>query len=243
MNIFEYALLCIVFLLAGAGIAVWLSNKNRKGTLQDILSFSGAFLFAILILELFPAIFTGHHHQIGLFVLMGFFLQIGMDILTRGVEHGHLHLHEYEKSRSLILPLFLGLGVHALLDGLPFVGFDVLKESHIHTIYTGILLHKVAEGFTLFMVMNILGKSRNQSLLWIAAFSLITPIGMLLLQSVPFLMNQLNYVLAFAAGSLLHVSITILFESENLHHHGIAWRKLIWIALGIGLAFGLLSFS
>ncbi len=241
MSLFTYAILCLILIFAGAGLAAFFSQANRRKILQDIQSLSGAFLFGILILELFPSIFRTHNHAIGIFVLIGFFLQIGIDVLTGGVEHGHVHFHEKEHKKSMLISLFLGLGVHAIFDGLPFVGFNEVSDNHFHSVYSGILLHKVAEGFTLYLVMNLLGINQWRSFGLILMFAFLTPIGMYLIQSFPDLINNISYVLAFAGGSLLHVAITILFESENLHHHGIAWRKLIWIGIGIGVSILMVS--
>ncbi len=235
MSLEGYAILCLVLIFAGAGLAAFFNQAKRRKIVQDIQSFSGAFLFGILILELFPAIFKTHNHSIGIFVLIGFFLQIGIDVLTGGVEHGHVHFHEYDHKKSMLLSLFIGLGVHAVFDGLPFVGFTA-GTAHLHSVYTGILLHKIAEGFTLYLVMSLLGISQWRSIGLILVFAFLTPLGMYLIQQFPDVINNMTYVLAFAGGSLLHVAITILFESENLHHHGIAWRKLIWIITGIGLS-------
>lgn len=236
MSLSVYAILCLILIFAGAGLAMFLSQSSLRKILQDIQSLSGAFLFGILILELFPVIFREHNHSIGIFVLIGFFLQIGIDVLTGGVEHGHIHFHEQDHKKSMLISLFIGLGIHAIFDGLPFIGFNRMANDHIHSVYTGILLHKVAEGFTLYLVMNLLGMSKGRSFGLILIFALLTPLGMYLIQLFPDLVSNMSYVLAFAAGSLLHVAITILFESENLHHHGIAWRKLIWIVIGTGLA-------
>jgi len=241
MSLLVYAILCLVLIFAGAGLAAFFDQSNRRKIVQGIQSLSGAFLFGILILELFPAIFKTHNHTIGIFVLIGFFLQIGIDVLTGGVEHGHIHFHEHNHKKSMLVSLFIGLGVHAVFDGLPFVGFMTGTDNHLHSVYTGILLHKIAEGFTLYLVMNLLGISRWRSIGLILVFAFLTPIGMYLIQKFPDLSSTMSYILAFSGGSLLHVAITILFESENLHHHGIAWRKLIWIIAGIGLSILIVS--
>ncbi len=237
MSLVWYALICILLLLIGAVVASAIIQRHRNRVLQDLLSFSGAYLFGILILELMPTIFADHDHLAGLFFLGGFFLQIGMDYWTRGIEHGHLHL-PVPAHKGMAISLFAGLGLHALLDGLPFIGLNTSAHivTHHHSIYTGILLHKIAEGFTLFLVMGMLGFSKKQSWLYLSIFSLITPLGMMAIQFMPALLNHIPWVLGFAGGSLLHVAITILFESENQHHHGIQVRKLISIALGLLLA-------
>ena len=232
MNGIQYAGLCMILLLIGAGACNLLIQSKRKQLLMDLLSFSGAYLFGILGLELLPAIFSGGQHIAGVFFLIGFFVQLVMDFWTKGIEHGHLHIPATNK-KPVIISLFLGLGLHALMDGLPFVGIHSPALEHSHSIFSGILLHKIVEGFTLLLVMDMMGLAIKRSWIYIVLFSMITPLSILSIQHIPYLIDHLPMVLGFAGGSLLHVSITILFESENQHHHGIPIRKLICIGLGL----------
>jgi zinc and cadmium transporter len=235
MGVIQYASLSMVLLLLGAGGASLLVQSARKKLLLDLLAFSGAYLFGILVMELLPVIFHEGHHTAGILFLVGFFVQLGMDFWTRGIEHGHLHIPAADKKLT-VFTLFAGLGIHALMDGLPFAGIhSTIMESN-HTIYSGILLHKIAEGFTLLLIMDMMGFKLIKSWAYILCFSLITPISIVIIQQMPFLLTHVPLVLGFAGGSLLHVSITILFESENLHHHGIPVRKLISIGLGLILS-------
>lgn len=237
MGVIPYAVLSMILLLLGAGGASMLVQSDRKRLLLDLLSFSGAYLFGILVMELLPVIFREGHHAAGVLFLVGFFVQLGMDFWTRGIEHGHLHIPAPDQKLSIIT-LFAGLGIHALMDGLPFAGIHSAVMESNHNIYSGILLHKIAEGFTLLLVMDMMGYKLIRSWIYILCFSLITPVSIVVIQYLPFLLDHLPLVLGFAGGSLLHVSITILFESENLHHHGIPVRKLI--SIGLGLIFSIL---
>ena len=231
----QYAGLSLLLLLIGAGGASLIVQTRRKQLLLDLLSFSGAYLFGILVLELLPAIFQHGQAMAGIFFLIGFFIQLGMDYWTKGIEHGHLHIPSLNQ-KPLIVSLFAGLGLHALMDGLPFAGVHSNLMEHSHGIFSGILLHKIVEGFTLFIIMDMMSVPVRKSWFYILCFSLITPISILSIQHLSFLIDHLPLVLGFAGGSLLHVAITILFESENLDHHGIPVRKLISIALGLFLS-------
>jgi zinc transporter ZupT len=235
MNLIQYALLCFCLLLIGGVCAKFILGQNRKKILQDMLSLSGAYLFGLLILEMFPIIFSGHNHYAGLCVLAGFFIQIFMEFLTGGLEHGHIHPPAHN-NQALTVALFVGLGLHALLDGLPFAGVGAISDHQHHNFYSGILLHKVVEGFTMYLLLDMMGHKAVRIWQILILFSLITPAGMVMVNKIPVLLEHIPLVLAFAGGSLLHVAITILFETENLHHHGIPIRKLIWIGLGLGMA-------
>jgi len=234
MNIWQYAVLSALLLLIGASVAAYLVKKPNRNVLQNMLSFSGAFLFGVLILELMPDVFREPGRLPGLLFILGFFLQTGMDYWTSGIEHGHLHVPKSPHS-TFVISLFIGLGIHAMMDGLPFAGVNDPGHQH-HSVFLAILLHKLVEGFTLFIVLGMLNFSSSKSWWYIGVFSLITPLGMLVFDSIPSLHKHFHYVLAFAGGSLLHVSITILFEAENVHHHGIPLRKLVSILIGLASA-------
>ena len=234
MNIWQYAILSTVLLLIGAGVAAYLVKNPNRNVLQNMLSFSGAFLFGVLILELMPEVFSVHNSLPGLFFILGFFLQTGMDYWTSGIEHGHMHVPKVP-GRGFVVSLFIGLGIHAIMDGLPFAGVDVHGHRH-ESVFMAILLHKLVEGFTIFIVLGMMNFSMKKSWWYIGFFSLITPLGMLVFDSIESLHEHFQYVLAFAGGSLLHVSVTILFEAENVHHHGMPLRKLISILMGLALA-------
>ena len=61
------------------GLAIFLFKSDNTQRLKLILSFSGAYLFAITILHLIPEVYISGNKQIGLFILLGFLLQILMD--------------------------------------------------------------------------------------------------------------------------------------------------------------------
>ncbi|HNX07339.1 MAG TPA: hypothetical protein PKL96_07130, partial [Bacteroidales bacterium] len=92
MSILVFSLL--FFPVVISGLAVFLVKPNIK-YLKLLTAFSGAYLLGISFLEIVPEIFGGDDtFTIGLFVILGFFIQLLLDFITKGVEHGHEHLHE-----------------------------------------------------------------------------------------------------------------------------------------------------
>ena len=66
----------ILFLAALlGGLAVFLFKKENTKNLKLVLSFSGAYLFAITILHLMPDVYESGNKYTGLFVLLGFSFQ------------------------------------------------------------------------------------------------------------------------------------------------------------------------
>jgi zinc and cadmium transporter len=56
-----------------------------------LLAFSGSFLLSITFLHLIPETIEDQGHKAGLYILIGFFLQLFIQRFTHGVEHGHSH--------------------------------------------------------------------------------------------------------------------------------------------------------
>ena len=113
---------------------VFIVKPKNKESIKLILAFSGAFLLALTVFELFPEAYANSDPKtIGVCVMLGILLQIFLEFFSKGAEHGHVHL-DIEKTNFPWL-LFISLSIHSLLEGVPI-------EKH-ETILYGILVHKV----------------------------------------------------------------------------------------------------
>lgn len=185
-------------------------------------------------------------------MLGGFLLQLLLEKMTQGVEHGHVHALTDQRYRR-ILPVLLGLSLHSFLEGFPLGGYEQLSaelaalddHGHLHEgrdihtqLLVGISLHKIPAAFALVTLMQISGFSRRITGICLVLFSLTAPFSAFLAQT--FLSSQyaywLPYLMAIVAGSFLHISTTILFESGNPSEHRLSWWKLAIILLGFLLA-------
>ena len=81
MTYWEYLLLMGTVLLGG-GIAILLNPKNQK-SLQLFLSFSGAFILGICVMDIMPTVFRAPVEHVGIYILIGFFIQYVFD--SKGV--------------------------------------------------------------------------------------------------------------------------------------------------------------
>ena len=77
--------------LLGMVIAYYVTPRTPE-RVKLILSFSGAFLLGIIILHLMPQVFLETNFQAGLWIIAGLILQILLEYLSQGTEHGHTHL-------------------------------------------------------------------------------------------------------------------------------------------------------
>lgn len=233
-------LILFVVTVAG-GMLFFLIPKNNEQFLKLFWSFSGAYLFTITVLHLFPEVYSIHEadgilstRYIGFFVLIGFLFQVLLEQFSSGVEHGHSHVHD---NPTLPLGIIISLGLHSFLEGMP-LSENMQTEELYNPLLTGILLHKIPEAvtFTGMLIASRLNKSKV--IVYLLFFAMITPLGALFSLAVQEIgiIADIQFVsavsLAFVIGLFLHVSTTILFESSESHHHfGI--YKLIAIVFGL----------
>lgn len=240
MEIWQYLLLIFSALLGG-GLSLIGERKLWEYYIPYLLSFSGAYLLGVIALELIPETFGAPGGQPGLFLLLGFLLQLLLESLSQGVEHGHIHTHENAPTRYGVQVMF-GLCLHALLEGLPLAGGeDAMAHGHVHLsgerLLFGILLHKLPAAFALGVLLRSSGYKNAFTISCILIFAIMSPlggwIGLGLLSSAEWHHN----VMALVIGSFLHISTTILFESDRSVRHNISSWKLGIIILGLGLAY------
>ncbi len=225
----------LLFSVVVAGGLTALFIKKYQKWLPYLISFSGGYLFAIIIFHLLPEIF-GHpvHHEhlheyspktVGVFILLGLLFQMFLEYFSRGVEHAHTHSH----GSGLTLGVILGLFLHAFTEGLP------VHQLHDHAYLYGILVHKFPIALVLTSFLIHTGLKMRQILILLILFALMTPLGTLVGEKIEFLVENHVYVSAFVAGLLTHISTAIIFETDTSHR--IPLKKLLVIILAFILAY------
>jgi len=69
---------------------VFIVKPRHKENFKLLLAFSGAFLLALTVFELFPSAYENSDAKtVGIFVLLGILLQIFLEFFSKGAEHGH----------------------------------------------------------------------------------------------------------------------------------------------------------
>lgn len=213
------------------------SDPNK---LKLLIAFSGAYLLSITALHMLPEVFIGDDRgaYFGSFVLIGFFIQVMLEYLSGGIEHGHAHTH---RTAGLPVGLMIGLCLHAFLEGMP-LGAGHSHHGHEHShgdshgvepLLLGIVLHKypVAMVFLAMLLNSGLGKPKAFGLL--AVFAAMAPLGTLL-SEFDVIGQYHRESLAIVIGIFLHVSTTILFESSEGHRFNA--YKMMAIAAGLALS-------
>lgn len=206
-------------------IALLFKPKNQHN-IKLLLAFSGAFLLSISFFELLPEVYQKPHKKsIALFILAGILLQVLLESLSKGAEHGHMHV-KLKENRFPIL-LFLSLSLHALVEGFP------ITENG--AIIYGILVHKVSVALILGIFLVNSKLKTPHVILFMLLFSLMTPLGSYLAMNVDFMQQYGSEMNALAIGIFLHVSTVILFESAQ--GHAFNFQKMMVIVLGITIAY------
>ena len=227
-----------------AGIFAVKLKKPMKNEVQLLLAFSGAFLFSITVTHLIPGLFGEHHHDhghrsdgLGFYILLGFLIQLFLDFLSKGVEHGHIHPQE-SNNNFYVFSIMIGLCIHAFIEGIPLGLEPEETDTDSHTLLWGIIIHKIPASFVLGLLLTGMQVRFIKTIIYISIFCLMSPLsfyGGILFKDNVFLQELILIFLAIVCGSFLHISTTILFESGTKLHK-IGWYKLGLILAGCGLA-------
>ncbi|MCB9201874.1 MAG: ZIP family metal transporter [Flavobacteriales bacterium] len=211
----------------GAFVGFWFRGKTSNIP-NYFLVFSGGFLLSITLNEIFPHIYQSQASDVGAFIILGVIIQIFLEFLTRGVEHGHVH---HEKSETVFpFALLIGLLLHSFIEGIPISSGEHHSHDHLHeSLSIGVFVHKLPVSFLLSYYLFKSNLKIIYSLLLIFLFSISSPLGILVGEN--FLMKYQNESLAVAGGVFLHISSLIIFESNKKHSFNLI--KLLIIVFGM----------
>ncbi len=237
---FLYILFLVAPILITGSVALLI--RVNQGKLRLLLAFSAAYLFALSIIHLLPEAFEfGQVKQMGLFIVLGFTIQLIIDTFSTGIEHGHVHLHSTECNSHLPMGIVIGLFMHSFLEGLPVYNINPSQASGInHQLVIGLAMHNIPISLAFAGLLKEHEAKAGKRWALLIAFSLMSPLGYFfsyILQN--YGLKQYEYFghIAFAVviGIFLHISTAILFESSE--HHKYNRSKILFMAGGILLAY------
>jgi zinc and cadmium transporter len=218
-----------------SGLAVFFVKRNNTNLLKLILSFSGAYLFAITVLHLIPHVYHSNASSpevIGLFILGGFIFQLVLEQFSQGIEHGHIH---HDSHQAFPIGIMISLCLHALLEGMP------LASEHQSQLVFGIAIHHIPAAFALGSLLLHTSLKKQSIILMLVIFAIMTPLGFILSKtisngSIGNISQYFDKIMAVVIGIFLHISTTILFESGSADHHKFNKKKMIAVFLGIAVS-------
>jgi zinc and cadmium transporter len=222
------------------GFSIFLFKNFEGNKVKLFLSFSGSFLFALSILDLLPEVYQHSQYNIGVFILIGFFIQLLIDYFSEGIEHGHIHIHQHSEKNFPVL-IMVGLCIHAFIEGLPL--FLIPEKQLFNKFLGGIFIHNIPISFTLMTVMIGSGLGQKKSILNLLLFSVMTPLGaalgLYMQENGMFSVAQYEPILmSLVIGLFLHISTSILFESAE--NHKFHFSRFAMVILGFVIALVLL---
>src|SRR3954471_13243404 len=113
-------LLLLSSIVLGA-LSVFFFKLYEPKHVKLLNAFTGAYLLCLTLLHLLPELYQSQPGsgeraalKLGALMVAGFFMQIGLDFISVGVEHGHAHpLHG-----RMPIGILAGLCVHALVEAM-----------------------------------------------------------------------------------------------------------------------------
>lgn len=200
MNIY----LIPIFAVFIGSLLIYLWRPKDLRSIKLLLAFSGAFLLGTTITSLIPSVFTNGNEDISYWILAGIIIQIMLEQLSKGAEHGHIHTSE----KRIPLTLVTGLYLHALIEGFPI---------HRHNdLLWAIIIHKLPIAMLLTLAIWQTKFKFSKKVIILIGFAIMTPLGSYLNFYTPILQPYSLHITALVVGVLLHISTTILFESSSL---------------------------
>lgn len=229
--------LLIGAVILGGMIVTLLNRFDQRKLIKIMLAFSGGFLLSIAFIHFLPELYASHSAAIGLYILIGFLVQLFLEYFSGGIEHGHIHAH---KDKAIPIVLFVSLSIHSFIEGIPLAMPEVQHEGHTHlssdSLLMGILFHQTPVAIALMTLLLNSSFTKAKSWIILILFSLMTPLGLLFgyfsQDQIAFL--DMDKLLAVVVGMFLHISTTIIFESTENHRFNFV--KLISILVGVSLA-------
>ncbi len=206
--------------------------------LNAFVAFGAGFLIAVAIVEMVPESLRAAPHVAPLWILAGF---CGVHLLEHTlVAHFHFgeetHAEEF-LHRSTAYSVTFGLAAHTFFDGIAIASGFAFSSALGWLIFTGMLLHKLPEGFTVASVMLASGRSTRIALMAACALGATTVCGV---AAIHFLPGLAAIGLPLSAGVALYVAGTDLLPEVN-RAHGIRYRLLFFLGVGAFLLARLLS--
>jgi len=230
-------------IVLGALTVFWF-RFHEPARIKLLNAFTGAYLLSLTVLHLLPELYHGHqdgggsdsHLLIGGLILAGFFIQVALDVISMGIEHGHSHHVHGRMPWGILVGLCLHAFVEALALGQTPEAAGATGNTSRRILLTSIVIHNFPVSIALLGMLLQSGLNRGRALGLLGVFAVMAPLGMFI-SSHTLLAQYAPQLMALVIGIFMHISTTILFEASDVHRFN--YRKLA--AIVVGTALGVLS--
>ena len=225
-------------IVLGVITVLWFKLHDPKH-IRLLNAFTGAYLLSLTLLHLLPELYRAHngdgiHHHllVGALILAGFYVQVALDVISMGVEHGHSHpLHG-----RMPVGVVSGLCLHAFVEAM------ALGDAHQHhdpasrrLLLVSIVIHNYPVSIALLGMLLQSGMRRGAALGLLMVFAAMAPLGMFISAHTGLAAHS-RELMAVVIGIFMHISTTILFEASDAHRFNLAKLGAIVIGTGLGIA-------
>lgn len=215
--------------LANVAGGFLLLRMRAERFLHGFVAFGAGFLISVALVEMVPESLHASPMTGPLWILAGF---CGVHFLEHTlVAHFHFgeetHAHEF-LHRSTAYSVTFGLAAHTFFDGIAIASGFAFSSGMGWLIFTGVLLHKLPEGFTVGSVMLASGRSARMAFSAACALGAATVAGVGAIHLFPHLAAA---GLPLSAGVALYVAGTDLLPEVN-RAHGLRYRMLFFLGVG-----------
>ena len=206
----------------------------RRNWTQRYLRYSIAlgagFMMSVAMLDMLPESLRFSPLWAPILVLVGYcIIHLLEHTITPHFHFGEeTHHHEFLHAHTG-WSVLCGLATHAFFDGVAIASGFVISRGLGWLIFVAIILHKVAEGFTIASVMLASGRSRRTAISAAIALAAATIAGVLIIGLLP---HWVQAGLPLSAGVAIYVAATDLVPEVN-REPGI--RMALVFFLGVGL--------
>ena len=194
----------------------------------------GLMMFGIILMVLLLRIFHFHQH----------------DFSDEAGDFLHEHAREHTSPESRLIGICLGLGLHTVTEGIALGTSIRVGELHEGEaglaglgVFLAILFHKPLDAFSIIGLLQAAGHSLRTRIAVNIGFAMLCPVvALLTFWGIGFLGHWeeqvIGYVLVFAAGAFLCISLSDLLPEIHFHSHDRV-KLTVCFLVGIALAYGL----
>ena len=213
----------------------------------------GCAVLGVIMIIVLLRIFRFHHHEFDQEAAQSHDHQVHHD---HHVHHDHTdHQGALDVNPRSVFGVATGLGLHTITEGIA-LGAS-MRVGLMHDggailaglgVFLAIMMHKPLDAYSIIGLMRVTGYGNRACTLTNIGFALLCPLVTVLTFFGVGLLSQLDemhvigYVMAFAAGVFLCISLSDLLPEIQFHSHD---RGILILAflIGIGLAYALFHFE
>ncbi len=206
----------------------------------------GCAVLGIVMIIVLLRIFRFHHHE---------FDQEAMEPQDHHDHDHHDHHGAMDVNPRSVFGVATGLGLHTITEGIALgasVRIGLMHDEGAMLaglgVFLAIMLHKPLDAYSIIGLMRVSGYGSRACTLTNVSFALLCPIITVFTFFGVGLLGQLNelhvvgYVMAFAAGVFLCISLSDLLPEIQFHTHDRGVLAIVFL-IGIGLAYALFYFE